>query len=141
MPEARKAMSNRQAAAIYVAGVVVLLVAFAAGLSIARKSGKQDPVAAPRQTEARQSVAKPASEELQYEVIVAAVGTLQRARQIEAELKDKKYHSAHIKMPTGEYTLFRVFIGPYTRQEADSVAAELSREGMKGHMVIQAKPE
>jgi cell division septation protein DedD len=126
---------------IYIAGVVVLLVAFAAGLSIARKGGHKDPLAGTAQPAAAQSTAQPTSEELQYEVFVAAFGGLQKAKQMEAELKNRKYHSAHVKMPSAGDTLYKVFIGPYTRKEADRVSDELYREGARGHIVIEAKQE
>ena len=40
----RRTMSNRQVAAIYVGGILLLLIAFAAGLSVIRQQKVEDPL-------------------------------------------------------------------------------------------------
>lgn len=137
----RRTMSNRQVVAIYVAGLLLLLIAFAAGLSVLKKQTVEDPLAPTQNGAARdaQSADQPSSAELQFEVLVAPYGTLARARQVEAELRNRRYYSAHVKMPASGDTLYRVVIGPYTRADADRVATELSKEGLKGLMVVQVK--
>lgn len=137
----RRTMSNRQVVAIYVAGVLLLLIAFAAGLSVIKKQTVEDPLAPAQNSAASdaQSVGQPSSAELQFEVLVAPYGTLAKARQVEAELRNRRYYSAHVKMPADGDTLYRVVIGPYIRTDADRVATELSKEGLKGLMVVQVK--
>ncbi|MEW6208816.1 MAG: SPOR domain-containing protein [Acidobacteriota bacterium] len=136
----RRTVSNRQVVAIYVGGVLLLLIAFAAGLSVIKKHGVEDPIAPARTGVAKEAQSdQPSSSELQFEVLVAPYGTLARARQVEAELRNRRYYSAHVRMPAGGDTLYRVVIGPYTRADADRVATELSREGLKGLMVVQVR--
>jgi cell division septation protein DedD len=133
-------MSNRQVAAIYVGGVLLLLIAFAAGLSVIKKHGVEDPIAPAQTGAAREAQSEqPSSSDLQFEVLIAPYGTLAKARQVEAELRNRRYYSAHVRMPAGSDTLYRVVIGPYTRADADRVATELSKEGLKGLMVVQVR--
>ena len=135
----RRTMSNRQAVAIYVAGVLLLLIAFTAGLSVIKNRTVEDPITPKQNGAARESINQPSTSELQFEVLVAPYGTLAKARQVEAELRNRRYYSAHVKMPVSGETLYRVVIGPYTRADADRVASELSKEGLKGLMVVQVK--
>jgi cell division septation protein DedD len=134
--ETRQAMSNRQIIAVYVTGVVLLLVAFAAGLSVIKKGEQGDPLP-PKGTAAESSD----HAELQFEVFVAAFGTLTKAKAMEEELKDRRYLAAHIKAPSGGDALYRVYIGPYTRSDAEKVAAEISSQGVRGVMVEQIEQD
>ncbi|HEY7544297.1 MAG TPA: SPOR domain-containing protein [Blastocatellia bacterium] len=137
----RRTISNRQVAAIYVGGILLLLIAFAAGLGVIRHRRVEDPLAPAQNNSAKasESIGQPSNSELQFEVLVAPYGTLAKARQVEAELHNRRYFSAHVRMPVGGDTLYRVVIGPYTRADADRVATELSKEGLKGLMVVQVK--
>ena len=139
--ETKQTLSNRQVVLIYVAGVLLLLIAFAAGLSVIKKQTVEDPLTPAQNGVAKeaQSLDQPSSSELQFEVLVASFGTLANAKVAEAGLRSNRYYSAHVKMPAGGDTLYRVVIGPYTRSDADRVATELSKEGLKGLMVVQVK--
>ncbi|MFY9611757.1 MAG: SPOR domain-containing protein [Blastocatellia bacterium] len=140
-------MTNKQVIAIFVAGVALLLGAFWAGLSVIKQDSTSD--ASTANQNARAGSTNPgsagatsntreqgAAEGARYVVFVAAFGTLEKAKQLESDLK-RKYLAAHVKTPNGnQETLFRVNIGPYDKQDADKVATELATEGRKGIMVL-----
>jgi len=51
-----------------------------------------------------------------------------------------EYPSAHTQNPSGEDTLYRIYIGPYTkRQDAQQVANELTSSGYKNVMIFPWK--
>lgn len=142
-------MSNKQVIAIFMLGVALLLGAFWAGLYVvkqdttmpasqsvsanqnaqAEQAGKQ--VSANASATAREPSA---SDNSRYVVFVAAYGTLDKAKQLESELR-KKYLAAHVQMPGAQDGLYRVNIGPYDKRDADKVAGELSNE-RKGIMIL-----
>ena len=127
-------MSNRQVIAIFISGVAFLLVAFWAGLSVSRDKTTADA----RPAQAAAVSAQPQEGETRYTVYVATFGTLEKAKQLEAELHRRNYLSAYTQSPNGQDTLYRVNIGPYTsRADAQKVANELAIEGYKGLMIIQ----
>jgi DedD protein len=141
-------MTNKQVIAVFVAGVALLLAAFWAGLSVIKQDATSDASTANQNAKAglanQSAVAAatpntrepPAPESARYVVFVAAFGTLDKAKQLESDLR-RKYLAAHVKTPTGnQETLFRVNIGPYDKQDADKVATELATEGRKGIMVL-----
>jgi cell division septation protein DedD len=140
-------MSNKQVIAIFVLGIVMMFVAFWAGLSVIQgnivsssnqatvKSANttpQKPVEPPKQPEAAVNDA-PAETPPQtfYLVRVAAFGTQQKAEELKDELR-KSFLSAHVQMPEGAETLYNVNLGPFgKREEAQQVANTLSIEGKK----------
>ena len=142
-------MTNKQVIAIFVAGVVLLLGAFWAGLLVIKKDPASDASTANQNAKAgssnqraaaananAQTREQPAGEGARYVVFVAAFGTLEKAKQLESELR-RKYLAAHVKMPSGnQETLYRVNIGPYDKPDADKVATELATEGRKGIMIL-----
>jgi cell division septation protein DedD len=140
-------MTNKQVIAVFVGGVVLLLGAFWAGLSVIKRDPASDASTANqngRTASTNQRAAnansgtreQPGTENARYVVFVAAFGTLEKAKQLESDLR-RKYLAAHVKTPTGnQETLFRVNIGPYDKQDADKVATELATEGRKGIMVL-----
>ena len=141
-------MTNKQVIAVFVAGVALLLAAFWAGLSVIKQDATSDASTANQNAKAgpaNQSAGnaatpntreQPAAESARYVVFVAAFGTLDKAKQLESDLR-RKYLAAHVKTPAGnQETLFRVNIGPYDKQDADKVATELATEGRKGIMVL-----
>lgn len=140
-------MTNKQVIAIFVTGVALLLGAFWAGLSVMKQDAVSDAstanqnsrAASPAQRAANsntQTREQPAPEAARYVVFVAVFGTLEKAKQLETDLR-RKYLAAHVKMPSGnQETLYRVHIGPYDRADADKVATELASEGRKGIMVL-----
>jgi cell division septation protein DedD len=132
------AMSNKQVIAIFIVGLALLLAAFWAGLNVVKQStAASDPQPAAKQQQAASAPQDPAAAaESRHVVFVAAFGTLEPARKLESELKQKNYLAAHVKMPAGQDTLYRVNIGPYDRRDADKVATELSTEGRKGIMIL-----
>ncbi|HVG19173.1 MAG TPA: SPOR domain-containing protein, partial [Blastocatellia bacterium] len=77
---------------------------------------------------------QPPGDNARYVVFVAAYGTLDKAKQLESELR-KKYLAAHVQMPGGQDGIYRVNIGPYDKRDADKVAGELSNE-RKGIMIL-----
>jgi cell division septation protein DedD len=129
------AMSNKQVIAIFIVGTGLLLAAFWAGLYVV-KQGTAASIAqggVPAQEKKEQQAE---SSESRYVVFVAAFGTLEPAKKLEADLRQKNYLAAHVKVPAGQDTLYRVNIGPYDRRDADKVATELSTEGRKGIMIL-----
>jgi cell division septation protein DedD len=140
-------MSNKQVIAIFVLGVALLLGAFWAGLYVVKQDTTTDQVLTANQNARAEQAGKQASanasaqprepssgENSRYVVFVAAFGTLDKAKQLESELR-KKYLAAHVQMPGGQDGLYRVNIGPYDKRDADKVAGELSNE-RKGIMVL-----
>lgn len=145
----KQLMSNKQVIAIFALGIVMIFVAFWAGLSVMKGSivsssnqaavkntnttPQQKPAEPDRQTEA--AVANPNTETTpptRYLVRVAAFGTQQKAEELKNELRNKKFISAYVQMPEGTETLYNVNLGPFERrEEAQQVANELSIEGKK----------
>ncbi|HWP42283.1 MAG TPA: SPOR domain-containing protein [Blastocatellia bacterium] len=134
-------MSNKQVIAIFVVGIALLLAAFWAGLYVVRQgtaagiSQGGEPATA-KKLQQSEALSRDASAEGRYVVFVAAFGTLEPAKKLEAELRQKNYLAAHVKLPTGKDTLYRVNIGPYDRRDADKVATDLSSEGRKGIIIL-----
>src|SRR4051812_3071172 len=110
-------MSNKQVIAIFMLGVALLLGAFWAGLYVIRqdttKSAGQAAVAnqnsqvgtAGKQTAANANLPvreQATSEGARYVVFVAALGTMEKAKQLESELR-KKYLAAHVQIQDGLY--------------------------------------
>jgi cell division septation protein DedD len=145
-------MSNKQVIAIFMLGVALLLGAFWAGLYVV----KQDTAAPANQgvaandnaqsgQAARQSSAnanaqardQSAGDNTRYVVFVAAFGTLDKAKQLESELR-KKYLAARVQV--SQDGLYRVNIGPYDKRDANQVAGELSNE-RKGIMILPWTPD
>jgi cell division septation protein DedD len=144
-------MSNRQVIAIFFIGIAMLLVAFWAGLKVAKE--RTAPVTT--QTESQGGMHPFASQQMQaktagvplhgqqsgatfYIVRVATFGTAEQADQLTNSLR-RIYKSAYTEAPTpgGEDSLYRVNIGPYERREdAEQVANELAAAGRKGLLVI-----
>jgi cell division septation protein DedD len=143
MGQVQVKVNNKQAIAVFVLGIALLLAAFWAGLNVV----KQDtiPVTQPdKEGRPADSSQRPNAASLQpeqnppgsgYILQVAVFGTSEKAAELVAELR-RKYKSAHTLNPTGEDTMYRVRIGPYTtRDEADQVGGELAAQGMKGVMI------
>ena len=126
-------------------GVALLLGAFWAGLYVVKQdtSTSQDVSAnqngqvgkaAPSNTNA-QPREQPASASNKYVVRVATFGTLDKAKELEAELKQKSYLATYVQGPDNQNQLYRVNIGPYDKSDADKVAAQLSNE-RRGIMIL-----
>jgi cell division septation protein DedD len=144
----KQPMSNKQVVAIFVLGIVMMFVAFWAGLSAiqgnivsssnqatvknANTPPSQKPVEPPKQTEmAGTASSVEATPQVLYLVRVAAFGTQQKAEELKDELR-KSFLSAHVQMPEGTETLYNVNLGPFgKREEAQQVANTLSIEGRK----------
>ena len=144
-------MSNRQVVAIFIIGIVLLLAAFWAGLAIVKQdapaSANHSGTAAnqnaaanpPNKSVANASLTtrssnQPASDEnAQYVVLIGTSGTLEQARQLEADMR-RDYIATHVQMPSGGDTLYRVVIGPYKKRDAEQVASDLSTK-RKGIMI------
>ena len=146
MAQVQVKVNNKQAIAVFVLGIALLLAAFWAGLNVV----KQDTIPAASERRSadsdhpqRQEAATPAQTADQntqgagYILQVAGFGTPEKAAELVTELR-RKYKSAHTQIPTGEDAMYRVRIGPYTaREEADQVAGELAAQGMKGVMILR----
>jgi cell division septation protein DedD len=144
----KQLMSNKQVVAIFVLGIVMMFVAFWAGLSViqgnivsssnqatvknANTPPPQKPVEPPKQTEtAVTDSSVETTPQTLYLVRVAAFGTQQKAEELKDELK-KNFLSAYVQMPDGAETLYNVNLGPFgKREEAQQVANTLSIEGRK----------
>ena len=145
-------MSNKQVVAIFIIGIALLLAAFWAGLVIVKQdapaSANQSPGAAVNQNAALAQAGKAAAnanlvtrppnqpatdESARYVVLIGKYGTLDQAKQIQAEIR-RDYIAAYVQMPSGGDTLYAVAIGPYSRKEAEQVAADLSNK-RKGIMI------
>lgn len=147
-------MSNKQVIAIFAVGILMMLAAFWAGLSVIKgsasdgggatvgggKAAAQPPVpeAAPSGTAAAAANPPTANGSAKYVVRVAAYGTHEEAQKDVDELKNARYLSAHVRLPNAESPLYKVFIGPFElRDAAHQVANELAAAGKKGLMVSQ----
>jgi len=138
-------MSNKQVVAIFIIGIALLLAAFWAGLFIVKQdapvSANLSASAAPNQNAATAQTTRPAAntnlttaaaqpaagDNAQYVVLVGTFGTLEQAKQLEADMR-LDYIATHVQMPSGDNTLYTVAIGPYSKKEADQVAADLSNK-------------
>jgi cell division septation protein DedD len=140
-------MSNKQVIAIFVIGIALLLGAFWAGLYVVKQDAEPNSNASVSANQNAQSgqMAKPstagaseqaANESAKYVVFVAAYGTLNEAKQLEAQLKSKNYLATYVQMPGAQQPLYRVNIGPYSKDDAEKIAAQLSNE-RKGLMIFQ----
>jgi cell division protein FtsN len=122
-----------------VGGIVVLLIAFWAGLSISRRTTASEPVT----MLAPSPEPRPSGEldRVKYMVVVGSYGTEEKANQVAREVR-RTYMSAHVRKPdtaAGE-TLFRVLIGAYDeRSRAEQVQSELLSEGRRGVTVQVAQ--
>jgi len=145
-------MSNKQVIAIFIIGVGLLLGAFWAGLYVVKQNAdansNQAPApargaqaaAAAKQTPANANTPGPAADSgTQYVVYIASFGTLEKAKQLEADLLKLNYRSAFVQMPANQETLYRVNIGPYDKSDAEKVVMMLSNE-RKGLMILPWKP-
>ena len=145
MGQVQVKVNNKQAIAVFVLGIALLLAAFWAGLNVV----KQDTIPAVAQPDREGRSSRPSQQARRrldadrtqnpqgsgYILQVAVFGTSEKAAELVAELR-RKYKSAHTLNPTGEDTMYRVRIGPYTtRDEADQVGGELAAQGMKGVMI------
>lgn len=129
-------MSNKQVAAIFVAGVGFALVAFWAGLTVSRKGAATKPAAAAQQTQPKQQTGA------RYIVRVATFGTAAEANKLAAELRARKYLSAYAQPPGADDPFYRVNIGPYdNRETAEQVANQLAAEGRKGVTIVTRSQE
>jgi len=138
-------MSNKQVIAIFMLGVALLLGAFWAGLYVvkqdtstgqdiaANQNGQAGKAASPNANAQSREQASSASNK--YVVRVATFGTLDKAKELEAELKQKSYLATYVQMPDNQSQLYRVNIGPYDKSDADKVAAQLSNE-RRGIMIL-----
>jgi cell division septation protein DedD len=145
-------MSNKQVIAIFIIGVGLLLGAFWAGLYVVKQNtdantnqpqasarGAQ-PAAATKQPSANtNTLGQSTDRNTQYVVYIASFGTLEKAKQLEADLLKLNYRSAFVQMPTNQETLYRVNIGPYDKEDAEKVVMMLSNE-RKGLMILPWKP-
>jgi cell division septation protein DedD len=143
-------MSNKQVIAIFIIGVGLLLGAFWAGLYVVKQdtastntnqigTSVKTAQASVKPTAANANVPAQAAEtSSQYVVFVASFGTVEKAKQLEAELQKLNYRAAYVQMPSGQDTLFRVNIGPYDKADAEKVATMLSNE-RKGIMILPWK--
>ena len=140
-------VNNRQAIAVFVLGIALLLAAFWAGLNVVKRDAMgaihqtdTSPVPAqgarpPAQERAAQAADQPPGD-AGYILQVAGFGTADKAGQLAADLR-RKYKSAHVQPPAGDNAMYQVLIGPYpTRAETDQVAGELAAQGVKGVMIL-----
>jgi cell division septation protein DedD len=146
-------MSNKQVIAIFIIGVGLLLGAFWAGLYVVKQDTTRNtnqsgaatrggqPAASGKQPSTNANTpGQPAeSSSSQYVVFVASFGTLEKAKQLEAELQKLNYRAAYVQTPSNQDTLYRVNIGPYDKADAEKVATLLSNE-RKGIMITPWKP-
>lgn len=144
-------MSNKQVIAIFIIGVGLLLGAFWAGLYVVKQNtdantntspsseGGAQSTAASKPSSNTNTVAQAPDNSHQYVVFVASFGTLEKAKQLEAELQKLNYRAAYVQMPSSQDTLYRVNIGPYDKPDAEKVATMLSNE-RKGIMILPWKP-
>ncbi len=145
-------MSNKQVIAIFIIGVGLLLGAFWAGLYVVKQNADANtnqapapargaqPAAAAKQTSPNANAPGAAADgSTQYVVYIASFGTLEKAKQLEADLLKLNYRSAFVQMPANQETLYRVNIGPYDKNDAEKVVMMLSNE-RKGLMILPWKP-
>jgi cell division septation protein DedD len=134
-------MSNKQVIAIFMLGIAVLLGAFWAGLYVVKQdtTASQD-VSGNRNGQMGKAASQNTNEQSssassKFVVRVATFGTLDKAKELEAELKQKSYLATYVQMPDNQNQLYRVNIGPYDKGDADKVAAQLSNE-RRGIMIL-----
>ena len=145
-------MSNKQVIAIFIIGVGLLLGAFWAGLYVVKQNtaantnqsgaaarGGQPPASGKQPSTNTNTSGQAAESSSQYVVFVASFGTLEKAKQLEAELQKLNYRAAYVQMPSNQDTLYRINIGPYDKADAEKVATLLSNE-RKGIMILPWKP-
>jgi cell division septation protein DedD len=138
----RPVVSNKQVVLIFIVGVLMMFVAFWAGLSIIKNSiapaenqSESKPPAPKQAASLLNSPVTPAASaegdsdtptaETRYVIHVAACGTAAEAQKYELELKRAGYLSAYVKQATDG--LYHVDIGIYKeRQDAQRAANELS---------------
>lgn len=145
-------MSNKQVIAIFIIGVGLLLGAFWAGLYVVKQNtdantnkpqstagGAAETAAAGKLSANANTAGQAADNNSQYVVYIASFGTLEKAKQLEADLQKLNYRSAFVQMPNSQETLYRVNIGPYDRADAEKVVVMLSNE-RKGLMILPWKP-
>jgi cell division septation protein DedD len=146
MGQVHVTVNNRQAIAVFILGIALLLAAFWAGLNVVKRDAiggihQSEHPSKPAQAAAKSPAQEPAAVDEPpgdsgYILQVAGFGTADKASQLVAELR-RKYKSAHAQAPAGDDTIYRVLIGPYpTRAETDQVAGELAAQGMKGVMIL-----
>ena len=75
-----------------------------------------------------------ANDNSRFVVLIGTYGTLDQAKQVESDIH-KDYLAAHVQMPSGTNSFYRVIIGPYDKRDADKVASELSNK-RKGIMIL-----
>ena len=145
-------MSNKQVIAIFIIGVGLLLGAFWAGLYVVKQNtdantnqssasarGAQASPAGKQPSANANTPATTSDNNSQYVVFVASFGTVEKAKQLEADLQKQNYRAAYVQMPTSQDTLYRVNIGPYDKADAEKVIDMLSNE-RKGIMILPWKP-
>jgi cell division septation protein DedD len=144
-------MSNKQVIAIFIIGVGLLLGAFWAGLYVVKQNtdantnksptsaGEAQPAATGKTPANTNAPGQPAETSSQYVVFVASFGTLEKAKQLEADLQKLNYRAAYVQMPAGQESLYRVNIGPYDKPDAEKVMNLLSNE-RRGIMILPWKP-
>lgn len=143
-------MSNKHVIIIFVLGIVMMFVAFWAGLSVIQgnivSSANQAPVKNANTLPAQKPVEQPKQREttvpdssvettpqtLYIVRVAAAFATQQKAEELKDELRKGGFLSAHVQMPEGPDTLYQVNLGPFAkREEAQEAANSLSIEGKK----------
>jgi cell division septation protein DedD len=141
-------MSNKQVIAIVMSAIALLLGAFWAGLYVVKQDAATGQGVAANQNAQGEQAGKQASSNAsaqpreqaasasnKYVVRVATFGTLDKAKELETELKQKSYLATYVQMPDNQNQLYRVNIGPYDKADADKVAAQLSNE-RRGIMIL-----
>ena len=104
-------MSNKQVIAIFIIGVGLLLGAFWAGLYVVKQNTAANtnqsgaaarggqPAPAKQPSTNANTPGQAADNSSQYVVFVASLGTLEKAKQLEAELQKLNYRAAYVQMP------------------------------------------
>src|ERR1700694_2419083 len=113
--------------------LVMIIAAF--GFSI--KSLGQAPVKQGSPARPRQAPGQQLPGERRYIVqLGASFGTAEKANELTTKLRIT-YPNAHTQSPSGDETLYRVHIGPYSsREEARQVANELTGQGFTAVMIL-----
>jgi len=115
-----------------IAPLAVLL--FITVIGLARSSHVQDPSGQPIPGRARQATKETTDRYLVQ--IGSSFSTEQKANQVVSQLR-RKYPSAHVQNPSGNESIYRVHIGPYsTREEAQQIASELTSAGFRAVMIL-----
>ena len=142
-------MSNKTVVGLFIAGILILLVVFWAGLTVTKDSNTQSsaqengsvksPSPKPAAARSTPTESRPLDSNTRYVVRVASFGTGQEANQLMQDLRTK-YLSAYTQDPErgGKDTLYHVNIGPYdSRDAAEQVAQELAGDGRKGVTILE----